>query len=346
LRRFEDYFKNSPVQFLDENDNAKPLNPHVALPQPPYEFVAVDGGVINNEPFEIARRYLADGPQPNKRDSVEASKAMILVDPFPNRANLPDEPDPKDVRLTHVVPGFLGMLVDQARFKPEELALAQNDRVFSRFAIVPSRPTKQNPTPTYPIASGILGGFGGFLDRSFRRHDYLLGRRNAQAFLRWTFVLAKSNPLFDGFRERPGAAAWYVKEVPRGSESVQPGEDRDAAPVKVFKSKASAQRDDEAFPIIPLTRRMQTPIEIPARDLPRPASVARDRIEARLDARLTAVIDTLLTKDLPEIVPLNPIAVHGSFVVRPFLVHIAKRMAMKKIDEGLACLREAFPSAG
>ena len=48
-------------------------------------------------------------------------------------------------------------------------------------------PTREGANPDeakrVPIACGVLGGFGGFLHESFRRHDYLLGRRNAQAFL-------------------------------------------------------------------------------------------------------------------------------------------------------------------
>jgi len=37
------------------------------------------------------------------------------------------------------------------------------------------------------IACGVLGGFGGFLDKSFREHDFYLGRLNCQSFLRKHF---------------------------------------------------------------------------------------------------------------------------------------------------------------
>ena len=62
-----------------------------------------------------------------------------------------------------------------------------------------------------PIASAVLGGFGGFLHHSFRRHDYLLGRRNAQAFLKWGFALPETNPLFDDFKV--GREDWYVRKA-------------------------------------------------------------------------------------------------------------------------------------
>ncbi len=69
--------------------------------------------------------------------------------------------------------------------------LAAQQGVHSRFMIAPSRQDK-----VYPIACGSLGGFGGFLKRDFRSHDYFLGRRNAQKFLQDHFVLPEDNPLF------------------------------------------------------------------------------------------------------------------------------------------------------
>jgi hypothetical protein len=63
----------------------------------------------------------------------------------------------------------------------------------------------------YPIASGALGGFSGFLHESFRQHDYLLGQRNAQAFLRWNFALPETNVLFADFKARTDQ--WYVRNA-------------------------------------------------------------------------------------------------------------------------------------
>lgn len=345
-RKFDDYFANSPVEFLNENNKLEVVKPHVERPPPRYDFVAVDGGVINNEPFEIARRYLANGMQQNARDADTAKKAMVLIDPFPNHAILPEGPSPGDLRLTHLVPGFLGTLVDQARFKPEELALAQSDRVFSRFAIVPSRPTQRDPTPKNPIACGILGGFGGFLHHSFRRHDYLLGRRNAQAFLRWNFMLAESNDLFADFVRDRGAAAkkWYVKKSPAGTHSIAPGEDQNAETVSVLKRVGSAETE-RAYPIIPLTRRMLTPIEIPARDLPNPDAVDLNRLGRRVRDRLSAVAGVLLRQDLPDIINLGPIGWASSFPAQHYISIVAEQLALKKIREGLQELREAFPKS-
>lgn len=346
VRPFADYTANPPLEYLDADGVRRPIKPHVpAGTQPPYDFIAVDGGAINNEPFELARRFLAGGDGQNVRAADRAKRAMILVDPFPNHAAMPVSPKLEDLRLMKIIPAFLGTLVDQARFKPEELALAQDDRVFSRFAVVPSRKTPGDSNPKFPIACAILGGFGGFLHHSFRRHDYLLGRRNAQAFLRWNFMLAKSNPIFADFVRDRGAAAdkWSVKEAPTGTSSVGPREDEHAQKVKVFRNLDSQIPDDEAFPIIPLTRRMLTPIEIPDADLPDPGAVDLDRLGDRMRDRFSDVIGTLMTQDLHPLLGANVLVRGASYFAQPYLTNIAEKLAMKKITEGLADLRKAFP---
>jgi hypothetical protein len=63
--------------------------------------------------------------------------------------------------------------------------------VASRFLIAPKRDNE-----AFPIASGSLGSFGGFLSYDFRAHDFMLGRRNCQRFLDKYFVLPEGNPLF------------------------------------------------------------------------------------------------------------------------------------------------------
>jgi hypothetical protein len=40
-----------------------------------------------------------------------------------------------------------------------------------------------------------MGAFGGFFERGFRAHDYELGRRNCQKFLKDSFVLPFDNPV-------------------------------------------------------------------------------------------------------------------------------------------------------
>ena len=53
------------------------------------------------------------------------------------------------------------------------------------------------------IACGFLGGFGGFLHKEFRIHDFFLGRANCEHFLREHFTVATdtTNPIFkDGYQ--------------------------------------------------------------------------------------------------------------------------------------------------
>ena len=160
-----------------------------------YDYLCVDGGVMDNEPLELARRLLAGSDTYNARDGGKASKAILLIDPFPSDTEFdPEHKPPQD--LLKLVVGLFGALKNQARFKTEELTLAAHPQVYSRFMIAPSRGGKK-----HAIACGALGGFGGFLKRDFRKHDYFLGRRNAQKFFNDHFVLPENNPLFAGWPE-------------------------------------------------------------------------------------------------------------------------------------------------
>jgi len=162
-----------------------------------YDYLAVDGGVYNNEPFELAHRILAGDEYSNPRGGAEADRAVILIDPFPDpidrTADYRPSPD-----LASVAKALLAASTQQARFKPEELFLAIQPEVFSRFLIAPigaDVPAGQRARP--PMASAALKGFGGFLSESFRHHDFQLGRRNCQRFLQRHFALFPENPVFD-----------------------------------------------------------------------------------------------------------------------------------------------------
>jgi hypothetical protein len=186
-------------------------------------YVAVDGGVCNNEPFEYARFTLraalpTDDPTrqwalaDNPRGASAANRAVLMIDPFPEgpQFRLADPANVVERALRAILGPLLGALIAQARLKPEELVAAADKSVFSRFMIAPSR-TREGPggaTETIrgaeAIACGGLGGFAGFFDEAFRRHDFVLGQRNCQHFLKAHFTLAADNPVFD---PPPGARA-------------------------------------------------------------------------------------------------------------------------------------------
>ena len=302
-RSADDYRDAKGVGFDDPVDGTfKSIPPDDEIyAAKPYQFISVDGGTIDNEPLELARRYLAGAAgRHNARDGALANKAIVLIAPFPNFVHVPEE-DQND-GLVHVVPQLATMLVDQARFKPDELAVAQDDKVFSQFIISPMRPADGNPkAEKYPIASGVLNGFGGFLHELFRHHDYLLGRRNAQAFLRWNFALPETNPLFDGFHRDPrrNADKWYVRNVGAApaTASFAPGADSQYD----FKPYATAVEnvpDTKGLPIIPLTPELCEPIKIGEADLPKPDRISRLDLSKRIRGRAAAVAAALVDVDL------------------------------------------------
>lgn len=171
-----------------------------------YEFLCVDGGVTNNEPLDLARRKLAGAAGSNPREGHKAIRAAIMVDPFPNVIAYDPHYVPESSLFGLVLLTFNG-LVAQARFKPDEFALADDPEVYSRFLIIPRSGTRPDGTPEpRTITGSALGGFGGFLAQRFREHDYQLGRRNCQWFLQQYFALpgvgAGKNALFDRWTDR------------------------------------------------------------------------------------------------------------------------------------------------
>ncbi|WP_136657887.1 patatin-like phospholipase family protein [Nitratireductor sp. XY-223] len=168
-------------------------------------YAGVDGGVINNEPFEIARWTIKKKPlhKRNEPDAVLADRAVLLVDPFPQSTEfIPDLSDDErlaQICLKAVVTSLFPTLKNQARVKAIDLARSGNDKlVFSRFLIAPSRQIGQGDderAAADPLATGVLGAFGGFLSSRFPEHDYQLGRRNCQHFLRRHFRVAAGNDI-------------------------------------------------------------------------------------------------------------------------------------------------------
>jgi hypothetical protein len=250
----------------------------------------------------------------------------------------------------HMLERLLSALIDQARFKPEELQLAANDTCFSRFMISPTRLGNGSPeAKQFPIACGVLSGFGGFLDESFRRHDYLLGRRNAQAFLRWNFGLPETNErLFKGVAIN--GDRWHVRNADNQTATVSAGDER-KLDKKMFAETVNGPKTTLGFPIIPLVDRLLEPIEIPAADMPRPEDVDRVALAAKIDARAKKVIATLIDVDLRRVTHdlgldtglLARTAMFGAdWLGGPFLADVIAKKAEKVIDDALGQVKAAF----
>lgn len=186
-----------------------------------FNFLSVDGGVMDNEPLELARQSLAGDTQFNPRGAENVSRSVIMVDPFPSEkmTSLKKREDLDDYDIVSVFSQLFGSLIAQSRFKPDELILANSDEVYSRFLIAPTRYTRDDQKADYPIASGFLNGFGGFMSKKFRMHDFQLGRRNCQQFLRRYFALpveqAKKNPIFSDYSEDDFKQFSYPKDDKR-----------------------------------------------------------------------------------------------------------------------------------
>jgi len=191
--------------YLGENDRRIYARPWPAGASQPARAVVVDGGALNNEPFDLAHRVLAGRQGKNPRRGVEAHRALLMIDPLSDaRAADPTLSD----ALSQVPVQLLKAFMNQSRFKQIDLTLAEADDVYSRFLVAPSR----HPfVGRKALASGELGAFLGFFHRRFRQHDFLLGRYNCHFFLKNWFVLPGDNPLF---RERPPAERFQSRRRP------------------------------------------------------------------------------------------------------------------------------------
>ena len=175
----------------------------------------VDGGMINNEPFEKVRELLDEittSKNPVDKEVLSQMNSnyntfentVLMVDPFPSVD--PAEFDFKS-DLTSIIGKTLSAMTAQMRAKPVEYKAAMEMVDASQYIISPSREIRDennemmgDPFGVTAIACGTLGGFGGFLSKEFRIHDYYLGRFNCEIFLRDYFTIPvdaiEQNPIF------------------------------------------------------------------------------------------------------------------------------------------------------
>ncbi len=179
--------------------------PHWTLkPVDVFTTLNVDGGVTDNDPFELSHDYLAvhnplakvdpaTGDLVNPRAADQANCAVLTVAPFP-AMNLfdPKYDFDKSSSVFGMLPNLFTALVGQSRFLGESLTAVLGGVSFSRFVLAPSDTDNPNDNA---LQCGTLGAFGGFCERGFRAHDYQLGRRNCQKFLRDHFRLSTDNPI-------------------------------------------------------------------------------------------------------------------------------------------------------
>jgi hypothetical protein len=165
-----------------------------------FDFFAVDGGTVNNEPFGEVIRALEEKciGEPGQ------NYAVLMIDPFPNFESETTPERNTSPKLMQLAPKVLGAIRGQAMMKESDLVGGLSDDHTLRM-VFPSRKKENGDKDPYPISCGSLDGFGGFFSRGFREHDFKLGRKNCQSFLRNYFCLpldkAGSDSVFADWNE-------------------------------------------------------------------------------------------------------------------------------------------------
>jgi hypothetical protein len=171
----------------------------------PYQDAVVDGGCLNNDPFDVARTTLAGLLGRNPRGPLDTRRAVIMISAFTD----PDADSFQTLSNANILKVLIRLLFNayksQARSHLREWALAASEGVYSRFLIMPSGhvPGVGMIDGDRAICSTGLAGFLGFLHEEYRKHDYFLGRRNCQRFLQQHFCLPANHSLFDAWGSAP-----------------------------------------------------------------------------------------------------------------------------------------------
>lgn len=263
-------------EFIDDEQNPRyfrfpPRFTDGTAPADRRRYVTVDGGTIDNEPFELARWSLMKKPgTPNERGVDKACRAVLMIDPFPEPPDY-DTAGNLDLGLPGVLARLMPAMINQARFKPDELAAALKEDVYSRYLIAPRRRDAGGVLQPFGIACGLLGGFGGFLAECFRAHDYQLGRRNAYFFLRDSLAMPLDNKVIEsGYGPRAQIGAFQSRSA---------------------SSPAAAGKAE--YQLIPLLG--SAAIEPPAPTWPRVAAGVVDALIPRAQSRAEALIARVKT---------------------------------------------------
>jgi len=275
--------------------------------------------MTNNEPFALAHDAVAGGRNiQNVRAGACASKAILMIDPFPDFSADPQF-QKLDRSLLPVIGSLIGTLKQQSKFKLEDIVLAIDEDIYSRFLLAPKRSFPANfpdMSQRSHSACGTLSAFGGFIDEAFREHDYQLGRRNCQQFLTKHFVLPEMNHQFDLWSKEQREAN-YVR-LPNGSIDMD-------------------EHGKGFLPIIPLGNKLR--IEIPEPNWPTTSESRLDNIETLLSQRVKLMINIAVSH--------LPFTYLFRLLLKPIVRFLATRKlttaAMNKIKQELNELNQIKP---
>lgn len=198
-----------------------------------YQALIADGGTSNNEPVELMRdlmvqirlreqQRLAEMDRFNRMDDtdkmVEKSRLLhnstvVLIDPFPSYDFDVVAPTGRSEHIFTYGLDLTMAMRSQLLFDAKEAVDAYDKDNYGLHIVAPSREGAEKPE--YAIACGALGGFGGFLSREYRVHDYFLGRHNCQSFIRRYLVVDPDEKPVDE-QGRPNENYACVKAVLEG----------------------------------------------------------------------------------------------------------------------------------
>lgn len=213
--RIHSYINNYFTDYKKKLDLSRiPTDDEITIP-------AIDGGTLNNEPFVEVQNLLDDlineelkskdddvKPAPKnsehtfeevqvtkaeKKEQLEDRKkkhglydALIMIDPFPNFIDTDTaqagSDAPKDI-----ISGIINAIRGQAMIKNSDRLLKFIEG--SRYGMIfPSRRKDSIRLKDKPaLATGGVAAFAGFLSQDFRDHDFRLGMKNCQSFIRKYF---------------------------------------------------------------------------------------------------------------------------------------------------------------
>jgi len=197
IKRLGKYIKDNQYLNLGNHKDLYTVNPDEE-----FTTLNVDGGTINNDPFELTQNLLDDKqglPHDQRRTKAsDFNSTVLMIDPFPNHSDLPHTNYQPLKAFRFIIPKILSAMLGELRMKEDVLKSAYGSDDYTKFLIIPSRSAANRETENH-IACGSLGGFGGFFSKDFRKHDFLLGRRNCQQFLRKHFSVPVSanNPILE-----------------------------------------------------------------------------------------------------------------------------------------------------
>jgi len=166
-----------------------------------HQALIVDGGTLNNEPFEKVKELVKKGIS---QDFNKFQSTVLMIDPFPSEA---EHFNVENDGMFEVIGGTLSAMLGHLRTKPEVLKYSLQENDAQQFQVAPTRLVDgELREGSRAIACGFMGGFGGFIHKEFRIHDFFLGRANCERFLRehFTFPADTTNPLFvEGYKDIP-----------------------------------------------------------------------------------------------------------------------------------------------